>query len=687
MSQQLKKRRFNLSSIANTLSIVLLVIIVVVFSILGTFVFSSTRNILVKNQESMLQTKTQALVSQFDALFKEKGSLVKQMSTNNLFKQYLESTESPGLAKTSPHAAEVTKTLAAIVKGEPAFADAWVASTTGKGFYILNDGSVSEPTFTIEQRPYYKPAVAADGLYYSDPYNDIITGDLLMGIFYPIKNDNNAIIGFVVVDIAFKDIPSIMQSYKLGSTGYSILATKTGEIMYHPDKTKILKEKINESPGDLGKIGKKMLAGESGVELINDNGESRYIGYATSKDTGWSVGLTISKREVLSELVNFTWLTIIGFTAAAFLLILFSYITLRYLLRSIPILLTKIKRVENGDLTVEFDANSKNEIGQISIGIFNMVRKIQNMIQMVGASAEVLNQSSKDLQSISSRTAVTMNDMAVAITEIANATNYQSIETDTILHKTGSLSGQIDEITNDTKAIEGMVQASADQSGLGLDVLDQLSRWAQENHNSTQAISSAIQDIDLSRNEISGIVDTVHQIATQTNLLALNASIEAARAGEQGRGFAVVAGEVRKLAEQTARATQEIARKVHDIAEKTTASVEHTTQGLEIAGETAKSVEATKQVFLSINKDLEGLKLRMIQISDNTSNVHTHKEEILQALEVISSTTEENSASTEEVSASTQEQLDSIQHVAALSQQLSLLSKKLQDELNQFQVE
>ncbi|OKP98087.1 methyl-accepting chemotaxis protein [Paenibacillus sp. P46E] len=687
MSQQIKNRRFNLSSIANTLSIVLLVIIVVVFSILGTFVFSSTRSILVKNQESMLQTKTQAIVSQFDALFKEKGSLVKQMSTNDIFKQYLETTESPGMAKTSPHAAEVTKTLAAIVKEEPAFADAWVAGTNGKGFYILNDGSVSEPTFNIEQRPYYKPATAANGLYYSDPYNDIVTGVLLMGIFYPIKDNNNAIIGFVVVDIAFKDIPSIMQSYKLGSTGYSILATKTGDIMYHPDKTKILKEKINESPGDLGRIGKKMLAGESGVELINDNGESRYIGYATSKDTGWSVGLTITKHEVLSELVKFTWLTIIGFTAAAFLLILFSYITLRYLLRSIPILLAKIKRVENGDLTVEFDANSKNEIGQISIGIFNMVRKIQNMIQMVGASAEVLNQSSKDLQSISSRTAVTMNDMAMAITEIANATNYQSIETDTILHKTGSLSGQIDEITNDTKAIEGMVQASADQSGLGLDVLDQLSRWAEENHNSTQAISSAIQDIDLSRNEISGIVDTVHQIATQTNLLALNASIEAARAGEQGRGFAVVAGEVRKLAEQTARATQEIARKVHDIAEKTTASVEHTTQGLEIAGETAKSVEATKQVFLSINKDLEGLKLRMIQISDNTSNVHTHKEEILQALEVISSTTEENSASTEEVSASTQEQLDSIQHVAALSQQLSLLSKKLQDELNQFQVE
>lgn len=96
--------------------------------------FSSTRSILVKQQESMLQTKTQALVSQFDALFKEKGSLVKQMSTNNLFKQYIETTEAPEMAKTSPHAAEVAKTLAAIVKVEPTFADAWIASTAAKVF-------------------------------------------------------------------------------------------------------------------------------------------------------------------------------------------------------------------------------------------------------------------------------------------------------------------------------------------------------------------------------------------------------------------------------------------------------------------------------------------------------------------------------------------------------------------------
>ncbi|MBY0203309.1 methyl-accepting chemotaxis protein [Paenibacillus cucumis (ex Kampfer et al. 2016)] len=675
------------SSMANTLALVLLIIIVVVFAVLGTFMFTSTRNILVQQQESMLQTKTQAIVSEFDALFKEKGSLVKQMSTNKLFRQYIETTKSAAEAATSTYAAETRDTLAKIVEAEPSFNDAWIGGMDGKGFWIQNDGVVSAPDFDIQARPYYQPVKDTDGLYFSDPYIDISAGKVLMGIFYPIKDDNNNMIGFAAADILFSNIPSIMESYSLGSTGYSILLSKNGDILYHPDESKVLKENIKNTTGDMGEVGKKMIAGESGIQLINDNGERRYVGYATSKDTGWSVGLTITEKEVLAELRTFTWITLGGFAAAAILLVIISYITLRRLLRTIPQLLSKIKQIEQGDLTVELDIKSNNEIGQIATGLNSMVKKIQDMLKIVGNSAQVLNHSSNDLQSISSRTAVTMNDTSTAINEIANATNYQSIETENILRKTGSLSSQIDEIAADAQAMGSMVQTSVDQSGQGLAVVEQLSKWSAENHSSTQSISSIIQEIDQSRNEISSFVDTVKQIASQTNLLALNASIEAARAGEHGRGFAVVAEEVRKLAEQTAQATEEINKKVSVIEEKTSLSVEHTMRGMKIAEENTKSVEDTKQVFYNINKDLEELKLRMAQITNSTSSVHQHKDEIFQALEIISSTTEENSASTEEVSASTQEQLESIQQVADLSNQLNQLSAKLQEELSHFKVE
>jgi len=88
-----------------------------------------------------------------------------------------------------------------------------------------------------------------------------------------------------------------------------------------------------------------------------------------------------------------------------------------------------------------------------------------------------------------------------------------------------------------------------------------------------RSTNTSVASLHAAAQKIGDVVNLIRAIADQTNLLALNATIEAARAGETGRGFAVVAGEVKSLANQTAKATEEIAEQIAAIQTSTHQSV------------------------------------------------------------------------------------------------------------------
>jgi Methyl-accepting chemotaxis protein len=130
---------------------------------------------------------------------------------------------------------------------------------------------------------------------------------------------------------------------------------------------------------------------------------------------------------------------------------------------------------------------------------------------------------------------------------------------------------------------------------------------------------------------ISGIVQTIREIADQTNLLALNAAIEAARAGDQGRGFAVVADEVRKLAERTSKATGEISQMIAAIQGETQsaiASIEagsgQARNGAELAQQAAQSLESINSGARATMEKVDSIAAAVAQQSRTGQSIADH---------------------------------------------------------------
>jgi methyl-accepting chemotaxis protein len=85
--------------------------------------------------------------------------------------------------------------------------------------------------------------------------------------------------------------------------------------------------------------------------------------------------------------------------------------------------------------------------------------------------------------------------------------------------------------------------------------VDGAARATRDASQQAKATDVKVESLLTAAQRIGEVVHLISDIASQTNLLALNATIEA---GEAGKGFAVVAGEVKSLANQTAKATEEI---------------------------------------------------------------------------------------------------------------------------------
>jgi methyl-accepting chemotaxis protein len=290
-------------------------------------------------------------------------------------------------------------------------------------------------------------------------------------------------------------------------------------------------------------------------------------------------------------------------------------------LRGFSALIGRMRRLANGDLTLNYAAQGSDEIGDL-MNAFN------------GSRAQ--------LQSLVIRIREASATIDTAGQQITDAN-------DELSQRESSQSASVKETVESAQHVSVNVQRNLDNAVTANRLAEDAHGIASRGDTVVAEVVATMQTITGSSRKIGDIIGVIDEIAFQTNLLALNAAVEAARAGEQGRGFAVVATEVRNLAQRSAAAASEIKTLIRDSLQ----DVEKGASLVDGAGATMRDILSSVARVSEIVKE--------IAVASRTQNDDISK--LNSAIERIDGDSQQNAAQVEETAAvaeSLREQVQSL---------------------------
>ncbi|MDR3566320.1 MAG: methyl-accepting chemotaxis protein, partial [Negativicutes bacterium] len=312
--------------------------------------------------------------------------------------------------------------------------------------------------------------------YYSVAGNMAVT-TAVNGIY-----NGDELVGLMMADIETATLQQMVEKFNFGTGSYAYLLDGDGVVVAHPDKGQVAElynyksqkkvvlkkdgqgnivrdEKGNEQveevafavPAKLKVIIDSALKGEKGVgEYVDGNGDEYICAYRSVPMPGnsdpWSL-IMVQKRSAAFAFINNVAMKNIFISIFVILIAaLFSYWFANRLTRPLVKIVEATEHIKNGDLTIQVDVDSDNEIGILARNFNKMVGDLRVMLHDIHSSTVELQGSSTKLVDIASHVAANSQEMSAAVGMVSAAVEEISAGTEENASSTEQVSHSVESV-------------------------------------------------------------------------------------------------------------------------------------------------------------------------------------------------------------------------------------------------